>query len=322
MNRPAMTDLVARVRDGDVVAVARMLSYVERCPEQVVSEIADLHQQAGTAHVIGVTGAPGSGKSTLVGALAREFSTRGRRIGILAVDPSSPFSGGSILGDRIRMLDLADDEDVFVRSLATHGAVGGLSRATADAVTVLAGAGKDVIVIETVGVGQDEVEVMDLAHTIAVVSVPGLGDDVQALKAGILEIADIHVVNKSDRDGADRTAGELRTALRLGERAQDRAWNVPVHLVSATTSRGVAEFADLLQQHNSWLVDSGEFAERERRAIAARVRALVLNELYSRLDDPTTSLRFDEMIEEVRARRSDPHAVAQELIRNHMEIAP
>jgi LAO/AO transport system kinase len=318
----ADSDLVARVRQGDEVAIARMLSRVERSADGVDGELAELHRLSKPAHVVGVTGAPGSGKSTLVSSLAHEFSARGRQLGVLAVDPSSPYSGGSILGDRVRMLDLADDDAVFVRSMATRGAIGGLSRATADAVTVLTASGKDFVVIETVGVGQDEVEIMKIAHTIVVVSVPGLGDDIQALKAGLLEIADVHVVNKSDREGAQRTAAELRGALRLTAAHDDPSWRVPVHMTSATSGEGVGELAKLIEQHHEWLTDSGELEQRERRATASRVRALVLDELLRRLEDPTASREFDELIREVSERRTHPRAAAAEIIRRHMEVAP
>src|SRR5437773_11666453 len=209
-------DALAReVVEGSPRALARALTCVEAGGDRAETLVARLYADTGRAHVVGVTGAPGSGKSTLVRALARGARARGRTVGVLAVDPSSPFSGGAILGDRIRMNDLVLDPGVFIRSMATRGALGGLCRAAADGVDLLDAAGRDLILVETVGVGQDEVDVMRLAHTVVVVSVPGLGDDVQALKAGILEIADLHVVNKTDREGAARTLGELRSMLTL-----------------------------------------------------------------------------------------------------------
>src|SRR5690606_2127560 len=211
-------EIVDGVLAGRHPAIARMLTHVERRTSGVDEALAVLHPHAGRAHVLGVTGPPGSGKSTLVSALVRHYRDQGRTAGVLAVDPSSVFSGGAILGDRIRMSDHGGDEGVFIRSVATRGALGGLSRACLDAITVLDAAGIDVVVLETVGVGQAEVDVISAAQTIAVVSVPGMGDDVQAIKAGLLEVADVHVVNKSDREGASRTVAELREMLRLSHR--------------------------------------------------------------------------------------------------------
>src|SRR5437879_6318876 len=214
-NDPTIAKLAEEILAGSVRALSRGLTLVERGGELAEGLSAHLYPYTGQAHVVGITGSPGSGKSTLTRALARAARARGLTVGIVAVDPSSPFSGGSILGDRIRMNDLALDPGVFIRSMATRGALGGLCRAAADAVDLLDAAGWNLVVAETVGVGQDEVDVMRLAHTVVVVSVPGLGDDIQALKAGLLEIADVHVVNKSDREGASRTVAELRAMLTL-----------------------------------------------------------------------------------------------------------
>src|SRR5919198_905376 len=235
--------LAGEVVEGLPRALARALTWVESAGDRAETLAARLYAHTGRAHVIGITGAPGSGKSTLVRALARLARQRGRTVGVLAVDPSSPFTGGAILGDRIRMNDLSLDPGVFIRSMATRGALGGLCRAAADAVDLMDAAGRDVVFVETVGVGQDEVDIMRVAHTVVVVSVPGLGDDVQALKAGILEVADIHVVNKADREGADRTIAELRAMLTL----MPPPAGVPVPPVlraSAAREEGVDAIAD------------------------------------------------------------------------------
>jgi LAO/AO transport system kinase len=299
--------LSERVRAGEVPAVARMISRVERGAPGVDAELAELHASPRHAWVIGLTGAPGSGKSTLVARLVRELCRRGSRVGVIAIDPSSPYSGGSILGDRIRMGELAGQPEVFIRSMATHGALGGLARAAVDAVTVLRAAGKDVVLIETVGVGQDEVDIVRASHTTLVVSVPGLGDDVQAIKAGVLEIADVHVVNKADRPGADRTAAELREMLRLRDRRD--GWNPAVHRVVATTGEGVAELADVVAAHQEWLRSSGELERRERDMARARVQAIVHGIVEDRLRASLNG-RFDLLVEEVRTRRRDPFSAA------------
>jgi LAO/AO transport system kinase len=306
-------ELVERVQAGETAAIARMLTRVERGADGVHDQIAELYRAGGDTHVIGVTGAPGSGKSTLVAALAQAYRRRKATLGVVAVDPSSPYSGGSILGDRIRMHELGDDPGVFVRSMATRGALGGLARATVDAVTVLAAAGKDVVLIETVGVGQDEVEIAQASHSTLVVSVPGLGDEIQALKAGVLEIADVHVVNKSDRPGADKVVAELRDALRLSRR--QTGWRVPVQAVSAERGTGVDDLVDVLDRHRGWLVESGALELRERDMAAARVRSILQDLVMTQVHDPTTDADLAATVEEVRARKIDPYHAARDLLR-------
>jgi len=238
----------------------------------------------------------------------------GRTVGVIAVDPSSIFSGGAILGDRIRMSDLSGDPGVYIRSIATHGALGGLSRATLDAITVLDAAGMDVIILETVGVGQAEVDVLSAAQSIVVVSVPGMGDDVQALKAGLLEIADIHVVNKSDRDGALRTVSELREMLRLSKR-QAGQWNVPIQLTTAIRGEGVSELIEQVDSHRAWMEKHGELERRARRNSATRIRWLAEEIVHDRLKAGRPE--FDLAVEEVTARRGDPMTAARALIDHH-----
>ncbi|MGH8947227.1 MAG: methylmalonyl Co-A mutase-associated GTPase MeaB, partial [Acidimicrobiia bacterium] len=248
--------LLERVQKREFSAIARMISRVERGAPGVYQDLADLYRHGGHLRVVGIAGPPGTGKSTLVAALAASIRARGQSVGILAIDPTSPVHGGAILGDRIRMAGLSGDEEVFIRSMATRGCLGGLSHATADAVTVLDGAGFDVALVETVGVGQDEVEVADLVETTVVVSVPGLGDDIQALKAGLLEIADIHVVNKADLPGAGATIADLKNTLRLVDPVPG-AWNPPVLEVTAARGEGISDLLATIDSHLNWMEETG-----------------------------------------------------------------
>ena len=306
-----LSDLGNRVLRGDHIAIARLLTHVERRTAGVSEVLAKLHRTTGRAHVIGVTGPPGSGKSTLVSTLTAQLRRQGRTVGILAVDPSSVFSGGAILGDRIRMGDLSGDRGVYIRSIATRGALGGLSRAALDGVTVLDAAGMDVIVLETVGVGQAEVDVLSAAQTVVVVSVPGLGDDVQAIKAGLLEIADIHVVNKADREGAPKTVADLREVLRLSKRVAGQ-WNVPIQLTTATKGEGLNELIEKLDAHHSWMAAHGELEARARRTSATRIRWQAEEIVLERLRSGAPA--FERAVDDVAARRVDPLAAARELI--------
>jgi len=305
-------ELVERAIDGHVPSVARLISRLESRGREGDAILQRLHAEGGEAHVIGITGAAGSGKSTLVTALARELRKRDKTVGIVAVDPSSSISGGSILGDRIRMQEHALDPGVFVRSMSTRGSLGGLSRATIDAVTVLDASGRDVVIIETVGVGQDEVDVVQAAHSVAVVSVPGMGDDIQAIKAGLLEVADLHVVNKADRPDTDRTIAELRNMLGL---VPSGDWELPILPTVARDGTGVAELADAFEAHRAWLEDSGELARRERRSAAARVAAVAQDLLLEELESPASGDAFERAVEDVQNRRTDPRTAARELIR-------
>jgi LAO/AO transport system kinase len=307
----AVASLAERVLAGEPGAVARTLTQIERRAPGVDALVSELHRSARGAHVIGITGPPGSGKSTLVSALTKRFRALDRGVGIIAVDPSSVISGGAILGDRIRMSDLAGDPGVFIRSIATRGALGGLSRATLDSIITLDAAGKDVIVLETVGVGQAEVDVMSAAQTVVVVSMPGTGDDVQAIKAGLLEIADIHVVNKFDHPGARKTIAELRDMLRLRPH-QPGEWRVPVEKAVSTTGEGVAELVERFGEHRSWLAASGELERWERRNIATRIRWIAEELVLERLRPGRPG--FDGAVEDVRARRDDAVTAARRLL--------
>src|SRR5215470_9088634 len=266
-----LESLVQGVLAGDARRIGQAITAVEQeggCPGLLQA----LFPKTGRAHAVGITGPPGAGKSTLVQRMAQAYRRRGKRVGIVAVDPSSPFSGGAILGDRIRMAEIYTDPGVFIRSMATRGALGGLARATWDAVDVLDAAGYDVVLIETVGVGQDEVDVVRAAESVAVVLVPGLGDDIQAIKAGILEIGDVFVVNKADRDGADRTAAELAMMLDLSAL---EAWRPPIVRTVAPRGEGIAETVGALAAHGEHLLSTGEGSQRRRRRVRARLKALL-----------------------------------------------
>jgi len=302
------TDLAARVRAGDVRALARAISLVENETALALPLIAALHPHSGHACVIGLTGPPGAGKSTLVDGLTGEWRRRGWRVGILAVDPTSPFTGGALLGDRVRMQGHAADAGVFIRSLATRGHLGGLSRATGDVALVLDAAGYDLVLIETVGVGQDEVEVVRTADLSIVVVVPGMGDDVQALKAGVMEIADIFVVNKADREGDDRAVASLETLLSL-QAFDEGAWRPPVLRTEATTGEGIGALADAIERFRSGSAD--ERASRRRVRTSVRVRDLVSRLLLAHVQGQTLAPgEFDALIDRVEARELDPHAAA------------
>ena len=308
-----MTDeLVARLLDGDKRALSRVLSFVENGYPEGRQAMKALFGHTGHAHIVGMTGPTGSGKSTLAGVLAREYRERGRTVGIIAVDPSSPFSRGAILGDRIRMQELTSDPGVFIRSMATRGALGGLALATNDVVTVMDAAHKDVIIVETVGAGQDEVEVADAAHTTVVISVPGAGDEIQAIKAGILEIADILVVNKADQPRADITAQQLHAFLNL---SRTEGWDVPILKTVAIKGDGVTDLADAIDRHRAFLKTSGRLDEARRRRARRQLLALAQEGLLARvLAAAEANGHLDELVEAIARRELDPHTAAEQLI--------
>jgi len=244
--------LAEQVLKGDIRAAARLMRDIDDCRPQAIEELKQLYCSTGNAYILGITGPPGAGKSTLVDQLTASFRKKGKKVGVVAIDPTSPFTGGAILGDRIRMNRHSCDEGVFIRSLATRGALGGLSRSTSDVALVMDALGMDIVIIETVGVGQDEVDIVKTAHTTCVVMVPGLGDDIQAIKAGILEIGDVFVVNKADRDGADRTARELCTMLEM-RNSPEGSWNPQVMKTEAQRGTGVEELTNEILAHRDFL---------------------------------------------------------------------
>jgi LAO/AO transport system kinase len=308
-----VSDLVDRARKGDARAVARLISWVEDESPQLREVMAALAPYAGHAQIVGITGSPGVGKSTSTNALVGELRKAGKRVGVLAVDPSSPFSGGALLGDRVRMQDHALDRDVYIRSMASRGHLGGLAWSTPQALRVLDAAGCDVVLIETVGVGQSEVEIAGLADTTLVLLAPGAGDGIQAAKAGILEIGDIYVVNKSDRDGADQLRRDLRSMIALGDRAEG-AWKPPIVKTVAHRGEGVAEVVEEVGKHFAWLRDSGELEVRRTRRVRDEIETIAVTALRRRWDDVHARVELDELAAAVVAGESDPYSAADKLI--------
>ncbi len=313
-----MQDIVERLLHGDRRALARMVTLIENNTPNARRFLAELHQHAGKAHIVGVTGAPGAGKSTLVTRLVRELRRRERKVGVVAIDPTSPFTGGAILGDRIRMMELAGDPNVFIRSMASRGSLGGLSAATRDVVRAMDAAGYDPIIIETVGTGQAEVEVMRTAQTVLVVSAPGMGDEVQAIKAGILEIADIFVVSKGDKPGADQTVAELAMLLSLDpmRRTHDKSklyWRIPVLKTSAIKDQGIPQVVDAMEQHRTYLLESDMITTRAQRQVRSEVQALVLQAVVEALKAATSEEEWQQLVTAITNRERDPYSVAQEL---------
>jgi LAO/AO transport system kinase len=308
-----LDDLVRRVRAGEVRAVARLISLVESDSCRLREVAVALAPFTGAAHVVGITGAPGVGKSTLTGALVGVLRSRSKRVGVLAVDPSSPMSGGALLGDRVRMEEHATDDGVFIRSMASRGQIGGLAAAVPQALRVLDAAGCDVILVETVGVGQAEVEIAALADTTVLVLAPGLGDSVQAAKAGIAEIADVLVVNKADRDGARQLAHELRAVQSLG-RSGDEPWQAPIVRTTATSAAGVAALADALAWHRDHLDTGGGLPRRRTARAASEIEAIALAQVRARLAAGENPAALSAAARRVQAGETDPYSAAADLL--------
>jgi LAO/AO transport system kinase len=310
--RQGVDELVERLRSGDGRAVPRLISVVENGTREELREVAEaLNPLGGRAVVVGLTGSPGVGKSTLANAMVTAYRQAGRTVGVLAVDPSSPFTGGALLGDRVRMQQHAGDRGVYIRSMATRGQLGGLARATPQAVRVLDGAGCEVVLVETVGVGQAEVEVAGLADTTLVVLAPGFGDAVQVAKAGILEVADVFVVNKADKEGGDVVARDLRQMLHLGEA---RPWSVPVVKTVAERGDGVDELLERVAEHGAHLAAAGGLAERRRRRAAREVEEIVLADLRAELGELGRGEALEKLAELVATGELGPYAAADQLL--------
>ncbi len=309
----SVDDLVGRAREGDARAVARLISLVEDESPRLREVMAALVPHAGNAQVIGITGSPGVGKSTSTNALVGELRKQDKRIGVLAVDPSSPFSGGALLGDRVRMQDHALDREVYIRSMASRGHLGGLAWATPQALRVLDATGCDVIIVETVGVGQSEVEIAGLADTTLVLLAPGMGDGIQAAKAGILEIGDVYVINKADRDGADQVRRDLRSMLALGERPEG-AWKPPIIKTVAHKGDGMDEVVAALDAHRDHLESSGEMERRRTRRARDEIEAIAVTALRARWGDVHGRSELDDLAAAVVAGDRDPYAAADELL--------
>ncbi len=309
----SIKDLVKGVLQGKRLALARLISLIEDEDASAPDALSLLYKHTGRAHIVGVTGPPGSGKSTIVTKITAEYRKRGKTVGIIAVDPSSPFTGGALLGDRIRMQEHTLDKDVYVRSMGTRGHLGGIARATSDVVRAVDAFGKDVIIVETVGAGQSEVEIVELAQTIIVTDVPGSGDDIQAIKAGIMEIADIFVVNKMDLPGADRKVSVIKAMQELDTR--DVRWTPPVMLTSARSGEGIVELVDMIGTHLDYLKESGLLKERgierSKEELESIMEYKLTQELLQNLQGRP---EFNEAIQRIAMREEDPYTVAERLI--------
>lgn len=310
---PDTTELVKQLLKGNRRAAARLMTLAESLSPEAHGAIKQLYLHTGKAHIIGVTGPPGSGKSTLVDKLIEQFRAQKLTVGIVAVDPSSPFTGGALLGDRIRMNRFANDHDVFIRSMGSRGSLGGLAWATHDIVHILDALGKEIILVETVGAGQAEVDIIQLAETVVLLSIPGLGDDIQTIKAGIMEIGDIFVINKADIDGADRRYVELQTALNLDQASE--GWQPPILKVIATTGEGVEELAKAIRDHHEYLIESGEITQNRERRCYAQLETIVEHSFIRKLfTNPEEQVLFQKLVKEVNERKTDPYTAAERLI--------
>jgi LAO/AO transport system kinase len=311
-----MTELntvIEGIRSGRNRALAQAISLIESHDPRAVPLLKDVYPETGRARIIGITGSPGAGKSTLVASMARHYRRQGKRVGIIAVDPTSPFTGGAILGDRIRMTDLYTDRGVFIRSMATRGFLGGLAKATNDVVDLIDAAGYEVVLVETVGVGQDEVEVVRTVQTNVVVLVPGMGDDIQAIKAGIMEIGDVFAVNKADRPGADKTVTEVTMMMSLVEEHGD--WIPPIVKTVASRNEGVEELDAAIVKHYEYLEASGELDRRNRDRVRIRIETQLKERFMERLIGGTiTREDYESLLEDVLGKRTNPYDAAESVL--------
>ena len=312
----AIDELVTGVLSGDRRSIAKAISVVENNAKEAKRLVALLYPHTGKSHIIGLTGAGGAGKSTLADKIVREYRQRGKKVGVVAVDPSSPFTGGAFLGDRIRMQELSTDHEVFIRSMATRNYPGGIAKATKDAVRVMDASGKDVVIVETAGAGQSEVEIIKVAQTIVVVHAPGLGDEIQAIKAGIMEIADIFVVNKADRENANKTVTDIQANLQLDNK--EVRWKTPVLKTTALTGEGVSELVQKMEEHKQFLNQEPENRSLGR-AEAELTEALRERMVDSILGNLKKEARFQELLKKISDRKIDPASAAEQLLKKAFE---
>ncbi len=305
-------DVVAELLNGSKLAIARAITAVENEYEHATEIMQALYPHTGHAYIIGITGPPGAGKSTLTDKLTKEYRSRGKTVGIIAVDPSSPFSGGAILGDRIRMNELTMDDGVFIRSMATRGSLGGMSRKTAEVVKILDAAGKDIIIIETVGVGQSEVDIVKTADTTLVVLVPGLGDDIQAIKAGILEIGDVFAINKADREGVERLNLEIEMMLDLDQ--AENKWRPKVMRTIASQNEGVCELVNAIEEHATHMIKSGLIQRRRFERTRTEILAMLDEAIKVYLMQKVAGSKFESLTMEVNQRKNDPYSAVRSIL--------
>jgi len=311
--------LAKRILDGDIRAASRLMRDIDDRIPSALESLKELYPRTGRAYIIGITGPPGSGKSTLVDKMVDLFRKEGKSVGIVAVDPTSPFSGGAILGDRIRMQRHATDEGVFIRSVATRGCLGGLSRSTQDIINVMDAMGKDILLVETVGVGQDEVEIVNTAHTSIVVLVPGLGDDIQAIKAGIIEIGDLFVVNKCDREGADKMERDLRMVLEMGRR-RDGGWEPLIFKTEAILGKGISELVDGIYRHKRALEQSQGLEKKLKERTKTTFLEILETEVISHfIEKMEKEGEWDKIIDDLMNRRTDPYSVAERVMAEQLK---
>ena len=305
-------DIVTELLNGSKLAISRAITAVENEYDDAVEIMQKIYPHTGRAYVIGITGPPGAGKSTLTDKLTKEYRSRGKTVGIIAVDPSSPFSGGAILGDRIRMNELTMDEGVFIRSMATRGSLGGMSRKTAEVVKILEAAGKDIVIIETVGVGQSEVDIVKTADTTLVVLVPGLGDDIQAIKAGILEIGDVFAINKADREGVERLHIEIEMMLDLDQ--NETEWRPKITRTIASQNQGVVELVDSIEEHAAYMAKTGLIQKRRFERTRNEILAMLDETIKVYLKKKVAGSRFEALTDEVNQRKNDPYSAVKAIL--------
>lgn len=306
-------DIVAGVLNKSRLALSKAITAVENEQAEAVEIMCKLYPHTGNAYVLGITGPPGAGKSTLTDKIAKEYRKRGKTVGIVAIDPTSPYSGGAILGDRIRMLELSSDEGVFIRSMATRGSLGGLSQKTAEVVKLMDAFGIDIVIVETVGVGQSEVDIVKTADTTMVVLIPGMGDDIQAIKAGILEIGDLFTINKADREGVDRLNIEIQMMLELNPKSV--AWKPPINRTIASDNQGVVQVVDSIEEHAVYMRESKELAVRRAERIKTEISAMI-NEQINRYiaKEVINTTGFDNTVKQLQERETNPYAVVDEIV--------
>jgi len=308
-----MKDIAKKVFDGDPRSIARLITLAEDNDPIATNAMKDIHLHTGKAHVIGITGVMGSGKSTLICELTRLFRKQGKTVGIIAIDPTSPFSGGALLGDRVRMMELAMDEGVFIRSMGTRGMLGGLTSAVYDVVEILDASGKDVVIVETVGVGQAEVDVIKIADTTLVIVVPGLGDSIQTLKAGVMEIADIYVVNKADRSGVEQTIAEVESLVDISCSEMER--KTPVLSTIAKQSKGIEELLKEINKHKKYLEKTNEFEKQRRLRYEAELVEIIRKRLMNFIfDESKFKGKIEDLLDQIGKKKMDPYTAAEEIL--------